>query len=165
MVASKPVWQTEPVDHLPHFCTSTQGLLPVTKLLQVLSNLAPNTSRDGAATISLDNLFKFLTTLIVYNYILIRNYTAFKTETFIIRTQAFTSKKKRSRGWYTLSRFKRLFCKLVDNVSDPALSDYKENTNKTKQTVCVCMWEHFQNNKKRMLAWIPCVCSCHVFYI
>lgn len=46
-----------------------------------------------------------------------------------------------------------------------ALPGYKENTEKTKQTVCVSMLEHFKNKQKKMLAWIPCVCSYHMFYI
>jgi len=43
------------------------------RLLQALSNLAFNTSREGAATASLGNLGQGLTTLTVKNFILISN--------------------------------------------------------------------------------------------
>ncbi|KAK4831170.1 hypothetical protein QYF61_015640 [Mycteria americana] len=43
------------------------------KLLKAPSNLALNTSRDGASTASLGNLFQCLATLIVKNFFLISN--------------------------------------------------------------------------------------------
>jgi len=44
-----------------------------TRLLKSPSNLASNTSREGAATASLANLFRCLTTLRVKNFFFIAN--------------------------------------------------------------------------------------------
>jgi len=44
-----------------------------TRLLKALSNLALNTSREGAATASLGNLCQALTTFMVKNFFLVSN--------------------------------------------------------------------------------------------
>ncbi|KAK4832092.1 hypothetical protein QYF61_020707 [Mycteria americana] len=61
----------QPWDSAPSFHQVIQS--PIIRLLKAPSNLALNTSRDGAATTSLGNLFQGLTTLIVKNFFLISN--------------------------------------------------------------------------------------------
>ena len=54
-------------------CSSAPSPSPQTRLLKAPSSLALNTSREGASTTSLGNLFQFLTTLTVKNFFLISN--------------------------------------------------------------------------------------------
>ena len=51
----------------------SRDIFHYTRLLKALSNLALNTSREGASTASLGNLFQCLASLIVKNFFLIPN--------------------------------------------------------------------------------------------
>ena len=139
-----------------------------TRLLKAPSNLALNTSREGASTTSLGNLFHCLTTLIVKNFFLLSKLNlpsfTFKSLPLVLSLPALVKKSISSFLASPLQVLKAairsaqnlLFSKL-NNPSSLSLSS-QERCSIPLLTFVALLWTHF-NSSMSFLCWVLQSCT------